>query len=611
MKTIALCCALWLATPLAWGQATAINQPPSWAKNVVWYQIMVERFNNGDKGNDQTADDISIPAIGQSPPAGWSVTTWTKDWFAQEAWASKAGLPFDQTLLHRRYGGDLKGVIEKLDYLKDLGITALFLNPINHAPSLHKYDASSYHHVDANFGPDAKGDRKMMAAENPEDPTTWKWTAADKQFLKLIQEAHKRNMKVIMDYSWNHTGTRFWAWEDVLKNQKNSKYKDWYEIKAFDDPATPKNEFSYTGWFNVNSLPELKKAKVSGVRKSGHPYEGDIEAGPKAHIYEVTRRWLAPDGDVTKGIDGFRLDVADQIGLAFWRDYRKFVRGIQPEAYLVGEIWWQTFPDKMMNPVPYTKGDVFDAVMFYQLYRPSRYFFAKTSTDISAKAFKDSMMVQFRRLSPATQQVMMNVSASHDAPRVLTDFYNPGKYKLHANPKDDPKYKTGKPDKETYQRVKLYLVSLFTGVGAPHIWAGEEMGMWGADDPYGRKPLWWQEMKFEPESRNNIQPGGGETDAVGFNADHFQWYQRLIQIRTGEPALVGGKLEYILTEGKRLAYVRSDDKDEVIVVFNLESTRQAFTLPRKGNYVDMLTNKTYDISKVWLDPLTSMVLKKL
>ncbi|MBL7865814.1 MAG: hypothetical protein JNK10_13110, partial [Cyclobacteriaceae bacterium] len=196
MKTIALCCALWLATPLAWGQATAINQPPSWAKNVVWYQIMVERFNNGDKGNDQTADDISIPAIGQSPPAGWSVTTWTKDWFAQEAWASKAGLPFDQTLLHRRYGGDLKGVIEKLDYLKDLGITALFLNPINHAPSLHKYDASSYHHVDANFGPDAKGDRKMMAAENPEDPTTWKWTAADKQFLKLIQEAHKRNMKV-------------------------------------------------------------------------------------------------------------------------------------------------------------------------------------------------------------------------------------------------------------------------------------------------------------------------------------------------------------------------------------------------------------------------------
>ena len=198
---------------------TPVNQPPAWAKNVVWYQIFVERFINGDKSNDPSAEDISIPAIGQTPPAGWT---------------TNAKLSFDHLLLHRRYGGDLKGVIDKLDYLKDLGITALFLNPINHAPSLHKYDASSYHHVDANFGPDPKGDRKMMAAENPADPATWKWTAADKLFLKLVQEAHKRGMKVIMDYSWNHTGTRFWAWEDLLKNQKNSKYKDWYEIKSFD-----------------------------------------------------------------------------------------------------------------------------------------------------------------------------------------------------------------------------------------------------------------------------------------------------------------------------------------------------------------------------------------
>ena len=610
MNRIALFTSLWLASSPSFAQPTPIDQPPSWAKDVVWYQIFVERFHNGDKSNDPTSEDISIPAIQKLTPAGWSVTPWNKNWYEQEAWASKANLVFNEGLQFRRYGGDLQGVIDKLDYLQELGITAIFLNPINHAASLHKYDATTYHHVDANFGPDPKGDRKMMAAENPEDPATWKWTSADKLFLKLIQEVHKRGMKLIMDYSWNHTGTRFWAWEDILKNQQKSKYKDWYEIKALDNPATPKNEFTYTGWAGTNSLPEFKKVDVKGPRRSGHPYEGDITPDAKKHIYDVTHRWLSPDGNVTKGIDGFRLDVADRIGMGFWHDFRKFVRGIQPEAYLVGEIWWQTFPDKLMNPVPYVKGDIFDAVMFYQLYRPSRYFFAKTNFEINAKAFRDSIMHQLKRLTPATQQAMMNTSASHDAPRLLTDFYNPNKYKFKASPHDDPAYKTGKPDKETYQRVRMYLVSLFTGVGAPQIWNGEEMGMWGADDPHCRKPLWWKGMSFDPEARNNRQPGT-DTDPVGFNIEHFQWYQKLIQLRRGQSVLVTGKLEFLLTDGKKLVYTRSDDKNEIIVVFNMESARNSIALPRKGNYIDLLTNKTLDVSKVWLDPMTAMVLKRL
>ena len=154
---------------------------------------------------------------------------------------------FYANLQLRRYGGDLQGVLNKLDYLKELGITAIYFNPLNDAPSLHKYDARNFRHIDVTFGPDPRGDMEIIASEIPDDPTTWKWTAADKMFLQVIEEAHKRNIKVVLDYSWNHTGVEFWAWKDVVKNQEQSKYKDWYIINSFDDPATEENEFNYEG----------------------------------------------------------------------------------------------------------------------------------------------------------------------------------------------------------------------------------------------------------------------------------------------------------------------------------------------------------------------------
>jgi cyclomaltodextrinase len=177
---------------------------------------------------------------------------------------------FGDMVQYRRYGGDLQGVLNKLDYLHELGVTALYLNPINDAPSLHKYDPRYYHHVDVNFGPDPVGDNAIIAGENPNDPTTWKWTAADKLFLKLIQEVHKRKMKIILDYSWNHTGTTFWAWQDILRNQEKSIYKDWYAIKTFDNPATVENEFDYHGWLEIKSLPEIKKVNITTERKIGN-----------------------------------------------------------------------------------------------------------------------------------------------------------------------------------------------------------------------------------------------------------------------------------------------------------------------------------------------------
>ncbi|MCK9423491.1 MAG: glycoside hydrolase family 13 protein [Bacteroidales bacterium] len=590
------------------------SNPPAWSKNAIWYQIFVERFYNGDPSNDPKAENIRSDTS-YIVPADWKLSEWTKDWYATSAqeknWMKKSGKNFGDILQLRRYGGDLQGVIDKLDYLSDLGINAIYLNPVNDAPSLHKYDARSYHHIDVNFGPDPVGDNKLISTETPDDPSTWKWTSADKLFLQLVAEVHKRNMHIIMDYSWNHTGTEFWAFRDLVKNQEKSRYKDWYEIISFDDPATPDNEFSYKGWANVKSLPEIKKVNVTEPCRNGYPYEGNIIEDAKKHIFDVTERWLAPDGDTSKGIDGFRLDVADQVPMGFWRDFNRQVKSIKPEAYLVGEIWWARWPDTMMNPVPYVNEKVFDAVMFYQVYRPAKYFFSKTSVPLDAKQFRDSLLYQWNRLPESYRYGMMNVSATHDSPRLLTCFNNEGKYKYNSKPSDDPSYKTGKPDEETYKRVRLYLMHQFTSVGAPHIWNGDEMGMWGADDPDCRKPLWWHEYAFQPETRTNFQKGVKSYDPVGFNREQFEFYKKLIRIRKENPVLSSGTITFIKANGKALVYRRSDDKNQIFVLFNLDSRNIPIELPENGEYMNLMDESRINGKTISLESLTAMILKKL
>jgi cyclomaltodextrinase / maltogenic alpha-amylase / neopullulanase len=588
---------------------TKFSEPPAWASSAIWYELFVERFHNGDPTNDPTLADITVPGQAE-PPSDWKITPWTSDWYAADPWVASSGKSFSESIFFRRYGGDLEGVLQKLDYLKDLGVNALYFRPLNYAPSMHKYDARSYHHIDVNFGPDPEGDKKIIASENPLDPATWKWTAADKLFLRVIEEAHRRNMKVMMDYSWNHTGILFWAFQDILKNGNKATTKDWYMIKSFDDPSTITNEFAFDGWLGIQSLPEIKKVNVTTTRVTGNPYEGDIHPDVKKHIYAVTKRWLAPDGKTSSGADGYRMDVADHVGLKFWREWRKVVRDINPDAHIVGEIWWQKWPEQLMNPRPYTNGDIFDAVMFYQIYRPARYFFAKTNFSIDAKQFKDSLEFQWNRLRESNRYAMMNTSSTADAPRLLSDFYNPGKYKVSAKPTDDVNYKTGKPDEDAYNRLKLYLVHLFTNIGAPSIYYGEEAGMWGSDDPDDRKPMWWKEFKFDQETRNNFQPGKKSYDPVGFNEQYFELYKKLASIRNSNPVLSHGKIKFLLTDGKKLSYSRYDNKNEIVVLFNVTNEKQKFSLPSDGKYLDLLTGKTISGGEIDLDTLTSAILKK-
>lgn len=152
---------------------------PDWAKGIVWYQIFPERFWNGDPGNDPRLEDqAGAWPHDQSPP--WQIHPWTADWYELQPYERANGQSLWHNLQRRRYGGDLQGIIDRLDYLQDLDVDALYLNPVFSAPSSHKYDGAAYHHVDPTFGPDPEGDRALMAQENPADPATWVWTAADK-----------------------------------------------------------------------------------------------------------------------------------------------------------------------------------------------------------------------------------------------------------------------------------------------------------------------------------------------------------------------------------------------------------------------------------------------
>ena len=504
-------------------------------------------------------------------PANWKVTPWHQDWYEQEDWARAEAGHFHKLAAARRFGGDLQGVLDKLDYLQGLGITAIYFNPLNDSPSLHKYDARNYRHIDRTFGPDPVGDSAIINAEDPVDPETWRWTAADRLFLKIIREVHRRNIRLIMDYSWNHTGITFWAWEDLKKNQSKSRFRDWYDITSFDDPATPEDEFSYEGWLGVKTLPELKKVNAVGKRK-GYAFEGDLQPEVKAHVFNVTRRWLDPnvDGDPGDGVDGFRLDVASHVPLGFWRDYRKFVRGINPGALLLGEAWWTKWPDQLMDPRPFLRGDVFDSVMHYQWYKPARQFFAQANGGLKPSGFVAEMNRVYAAYDQPLTQNLMNLVASHDSPRFATSFQNKQQYKYRMGARGNPELDLGPPNETTMREMRMMLLHQFTFISAPHIWNGDERGMWGGDDPDCRKPIIWEDIDHRPQV---FGPNGKQAKptAVKPNLELLDYYRTLIALRKQRRELVGGELEFILANDNDmiLAYRRKLEGRETIIAFNL------------------------------------------
>jgi glycosidase len=582
-------------------QEGSVETVPQWAKSAVWYQIFPDRYRNADPSNDPTVADIA-GADPMEPPKQWRIHPWGSDWYQRQDYELANAEPESwKHMQRRRYGGDIQGIIDKLDYLRDLGITALYLNPLFEAPSNHKYDGASYHHIDPNFGPDPAGDRALMRTENPGDPSTWVWTKADELALTLIAEAHKRGIRVIFDGVFNHMGFNSFALQDVRRNKSQSPYLDWFTIKSFDDPATGA-VFDYEGWWGNKSLPELRE-DANG-----------IVAGPKAYIYAATERWMNPKGKgVGEGIDGWRLDVAYMVAHPFWKDWRRHVKAINPQAYLTAEL--VTTPDKA---VPYLLGDEFDAEMNYNFaFTAAEFFFNSGEYGINASSF-DAKLADLRSMYPPDVAYLnQNLFGSHDTNRIgsyivnrdLGNFRDWGKWFGMSQPEKNPAYRVRKPDAYELQMQKLFVIFQMTYVGAPMVYYGDEVGMWGANDPDDRKPMIWPDITYDDERAlpdGSIRPLD-KADEVAVNVDLRNHYKKMIGIRNTHKSLQIGDFKTLLADDQAnvFAFQRKLGDEVIWVVLNNSDKEQLVVLPSTAykQFVDLLNAGTLQSKQGQLEVL--------
>lgn len=590
-------CAVMLSLGLFAASPGALSAPrraqdgvPDWAKGIVWYQIFPERFRNGDRRNDPSLADLhGAWPHDENPP--WEIHPWTSDWYRLQPYEKANGRDFSWNVQRRRYGGDLQGILDKLDYLKDLGIGGIYLNPVFLSPSSHKYDAATYHHIDPSFGPDPSGDKRLIAGETPGDPSTWVWTSADKLALKLIRECHKRHMRIIFDGVFNHMGLNSWAFRDVEKNQQSSKFAGWFKIKSWDDAAKG-TRFDYDGWFGVRELPEFQQDA------------GGIVAGPRKYIFEITRRWMDPNGDgnPADGIDGWRLDVAYMVAHPFWKDWRRLARSINPNAYLTAEV---IGPPEHLKP--YLLGDEFDAVMNYGIATACSQFVLEDGSRITSSEF-DSRLRDLRAAFPSDISfVQQNLLDSHDTSRVASNIVNRSILdtrdwgRLFEQTKAGNRaFNTRKPDARELRLQKLLVFLQMTYIGAPMVYYGDEAGMWGANDPDCRKPMVWPGMSYAPEAVLPNQSPQPKPDSVAFNSDLFQHYRKLIHIRNATPALRLGDFQTLLTDDKRglYAFARSYGNQRVIIVVNNGDAAQSVVLPRLAGtrFVDLMNGSRVTVT---------------
>ncbi|GAA4299843.1 glycoside hydrolase family 13 protein [Nibribacter koreensis] len=574
---------------------------PDWSKGVVWYQIFPDRFHNGDKSNDPKVEDQS-GAYPFDDSSAFQIHPWTSDWYKLQPYEVKNGKDIYFNLQRRRYGGDLQGVIDKLDYLQSLGVNAIYMNPVFWAPSSHKYDALSYHHIDPTFGPDPEGDKLLIARENPLDPSTWAWTSADKLALKLIEEVHKRKMYIIFDGVFNHIGLNSFAFQDLMKKQQASAYKDWFIVQSWRDEAKG-IPFKYKGWFGVSTLPEFKEDSTG------------IVTGPKEYIFNATKRWMNPmDKGIAHGIDGWRLDVAYDVGHAFWKDWRKHVRSINPNAYMTAELVFSIDETK-----PYLSGDEFDATMNYNFAFIVHDFMVQDKKATTVTQF-DAKLRELREVfGPGVAYNMQNLMDSHDATRLGSAVANPdgerfgnwGKYFNWSQKSNNKTYNARKPTPAQLQKQKLIAAFQMLYVGAPMIYYGDEAGMWGSNDPDCRKPMVWQNLKYEPETHNPDQ-SKHDPDAVVFNQDLLNWYKKFISLRHKYKSIrLGDYTTLQMDDAKKLyAFSRKLGQEEVIVVLNRGEQTADFThsLLNNGKFKDAFTKKKR--KQVQVKPMDLVVLVK-
>ena len=366
---------------------------PEWVKETVWYQIFPERFSNGDKKNDPE-----------------NVLEWDS-----------------RDVLTRTdfYGGDIQGIMDKLDYLQDLGINGLYLTPIFRAPSNHKYDTTDYYEVDPDFG-----DKAL--------------------FRSFVEEAHKRGMRVMLDAVFNHIGAESTQWRDVAEYQEESRYKDWFFIKEHPVPSAEeiRNRPPET-IEHVENLPYETYAYVPMMPKI-NTHNPEVQE----YLLNIATYWIKEFD-----IDGWRLDVANEVDHAFWRKFNEACLAVKPDLYILGEIW--------TSSRSWLDGEQFHGVMNYSLVgNIIDYFVEKQIPTRKMANVLNEQLMQYRK---QTQETMFNMLDSHDVPRILT----------MANGDID--------------LVKATLTFMFMMHGTPCIYYGTEVGMMGGADPQNRRCMVWDE----------------------------------------------------------------------------------------------------------------------
>lgn len=508
-------------------------EPPLWAKGAVMYQIFVDRFYNGDYSNDVLNREYSY--LGH---------------FAKQArsWEEPVGAADFCTF----YGGDLQGIIDKLDYLADLGVEVLYLTPIFVSPSNHKYDIQDYEHIDPHFGVIIKDKGKVLAGNDLDNKNAGKYIArttekenlreSNKLFAKLVEKSHKKGMKVILDGVFNHSGA-FHKWlnkENIYKEKgayryKDSPYVDYFRWFGEDWP----DNITYDGWWGHSNHPKLNYENSRAL------YD---------YILDIGKKWVSPPYNA----DGWRLDVAADLGHSreynhkFWRDFRKVVKEANPNAIILGEHYGDC--------EAWLWGDQWDTIMNYDAFmEPLTWFLTgmqKHSEEYNesllnnAAAFEGAMRYHMAKMSPQAVSAAMNQLSNHDHSRFLTRT-NRTTGRLHT---------VGKELADTnLNKSIMYEAVVFqmTWPGAPTLYYGDEAGLCGWTDPDNRRPYPW---------------GKEDHKLIAF-------HQTIINIRKNSPALKYGSWEFLYSEYGVVSYARWLGDEKILVIINNNFNRKLLFIP--------------------------------
>ena len=413
---------------------------PEWAANKVVYQIFPSRY-----AASQPVD--------------------------KELWY-KAPITFTDNL-----HGDIRGIIDHLDYIRDLGIDVIYMTPVFKSDSSHKYDTIDYYQIDPSFG-----------------------TAED--LRELVQKAHHYGMKVVLDAVFNHTGRDFFAFKDILENKEKSKYLDWYFIDKFplDNESGQAQNFKGFGYYGGMQKLNLKNPEV------------------EKYVTDVACYWLKECD-----IDGWRMDVGDEISHYFWKHFRRAVKAVKKDALIIGEIWHYAGD--------FLEGDEWDTVMNYPFYLNLIDLLADEKIGVSR--FIQNLGYMKGRLNKKCYPLMWNLIDSHDTARFLHLCNNKQKQHLAA----------------AFQLLMP---------GMPMIYYGDELAMPGANDPDCRRGMYWDE-----EYRDN---------------EMLEWYKRLIQVRRTHACIVEGELAETITrdEDGTIVLIRKNTEETIALIFNCSNDTKEF-----------------------------------